>query len=283
MLRRFHAYAAYGLLLLGAIAVAASNPLLFQKMNTLRRAEGIPDLDTSRGFVDIASVVGRIPLNGHEVWCVDPATRWRGTVLEGGGNCSQMCFGLAYQLDREGVDYQIIHMLTPKGVGHGDGHTVIRLPYRFDGVERVGLVDVSFGSILTGDGVPLDVAQVAAPPVEGWGHIPLNAAARFPNYHDDFLVDAVIGYVPPSEVHDYYAFIQRVYFSLGADKPEKYVFDGLALLLGHLPEVYVPEYDRLLRTHRLDLFLHRGALAVMRSALLIVPGILGFEALRRRR
>jgi len=283
MPRRFRVYALYGLLLVGAFGVAVANPLLFQKMNTLRPAEGIPDLDTSGGYVDIAAVVGAIPLDTHAVWSVDPVTRWRDTVVEGGGNCSQISFGLAYQLDRDGFDYQIIHFLTSSGVGWGDGHTVIRVPYLFEGVERVGLVDVSFGSILTGDVGPLDVADVESPPIAGWGHIPINAAARFPNYHDDFLVDAMVGYVPRSEVRRYYAFLQRVYFTVGADKLEKYFFDGLALLLGQLPEVYVPEFDRLIAPRRLDRLVNRGALAVMRSALLVVPGILAFEALRRRR
>jgi hypothetical protein len=283
MPRRFRVHAAYGLLLLGALGVAASNPLIFQKMNTLRRAERVPDLDTGGGYVDVAALLGGIPFSSELVWNVDPATRHRRTIVEGGGTCSQMCFGLAYQLDRDGIDYQIIHLLTTDGMGQGEGHTVIRLPFRLDGVEHVGLVDVSFGSILTGDVGILDVDDVASPPVEGWGHLPLNQAARFPDYHDDFLVDSVVGYIPPSEVRRYYDFIERVYFSFGADKPEKYLFDGLALLLGQLPEVYVPEYDRLLASRRTTLWLHRGALAVLRSALLVVPALLLFELLRRRR
>lgn len=282
MPRRFRVYAAYGLLLVGAFGVAVANPLLFQKMNTLRPIDRIPDLDTSRGYLDIAAVLGAIPLHGDQVWSVNPATRYRRTVIEGGGNCSQVCYGLAYELDREGIDYQIIHMMTPTGIGYGDGHTVLRLPYRYDGVERVGLVDMSFGSILTGAAGPLDVADIESPPVPGWGHIPLNAAARFPNYHDDFLVDALVGYVPPNEVHRYYAFIERVYFSIGAPKAEKYFFDGIALVLEQLPHIYVPEYDRLLASHGLDRWLERGALAVLRSALLLVPGMLVFELLRRR-
>jgi len=283
MPRRYVFHVVYGLLLLGAFGVAVSNPLLFQKLNTLRPTERVPELDTSRGFLDIEAVLRPIPLNHTSVWNVDPRRRHRRTMIEGGGNCSQMCFGLAYQLERDALDYQIIHLFTPEGLAIGDGHTVIRIPYRIAGVERVGLVDVSFGSILTGAVGPLDVADIVDPPVAGWGHLPLNDAARFPNYHDDFLVDAIVGYVPPAEVRCYYAFLDRVYFPMGSDKAEKYLFDGLALLLGRLPEVYVPEYERLLASRQVDLALHRGALAVMRSALLVLPGMLFFGLLRRRR
>ena len=284
MPRRSIAYALYGLLVAAAIGVACSNPLLFQKLNTLRPAAAIPDLDTRAGrWLDIDAIVRPIPIHGRPVWNVDPATRYRRTMIEGGGNCSQMAFGMAYQLDREAIDYQIIHMLTPGGLGMGDGHTVIRVPYRYEGVDRVGLVDLSFGVILTGASGPLDVAEVEAAPVDGWGFAPLNDRARFPDYHDDFLVDAVLGYVPPSEVHDYYAFLDRVYFSLGSDRTEKYLFDGLALVLGVLPEVFVPLYDELMAQHRVDLFLYRGALAVMRSAAVLLPLLIGFELLRWRR
>jgi len=284
MPRRTLAYALYGLLVAAAVGVAVSNPLLFQKLNTLRPVSGIPDLvPRTGGFVDVDAVVRRIPMHGRPVWNVEPATRYRRTMIEGGGNCSQMAFGMAYQLDREGIDYQIIHMFRSDGLGKGDGHTVIRIPYRYDGVDRVGLVDLSFGVILTGASGFLDVAEVEAAPVDGWGFTPLNDQARFPDYHDDFLVKAVLGFVPPSEVHDYYVFLDRVYFSLGSDLMEKYLFDGLALLLGVLPEVYVPLYAPLMARHRTDLVVYRGALAVIRSAAVLVPLLLGFELLRMRR
>jgi hypothetical protein len=286
MPRRTKLYAVYGLLLVGAFAVAGWNPLLFQKLNTLRPGGPVPDLDTSRGYVDIEAVLRAVPLGGPEVLSVDPEVRHRRTMVEGGGNCSQMCFGFAYQLARDGFDYQLIHLLTSEGIGIGDGHTLIRIPYRLDGDERVGVVDVSFGSILTGDVGPLDVADLEASPVEGWGYLPLNDAARFPDYYDDFAIDAVVGWVPPSEVREYFAFIDRVYFRLGSERVEKYVFDGLALLFGRLPESFVPRYEQLMASHRGDLVLYRGVLAVMRSAVVIVPLVLGFELLafvRRRR
>lgn len=284
MPRRTKLYAAYGMLLFGALAVAASNPLLFQKLNTLRPGGPVPDLDTSRGYVDIDALIRPIPLAGHDVWSVHPATRHRLTMVEGGGNCSQMSFGLAYQLNDDGTDYQIIHMITQTGVAIGDGHTVIRIPYRHDGVERVGLVDVSFASILTGVDGPLDVADLEALPIEGWGHVPLNDAARFPNYHDDFLVYSLVGYIPPREVVEYYAFLDRVYFRFGTDMLEKYVFDGLALVFGRLPEIFVPQFERLLEPWRVEIALHRTALWLMRSALAVVPlvALVELAAWRRR-
>jgi len=283
--RRSIAYFAYAALVAAAFAVAGASPLTFQKLNTLRPApDGIPELESDAGgYVDVAALLRPIPLHGAQVWEIDPAARHRLTVVEGGGNCSQISFGLAYQLEREGVDYQIIHMFSHDGLGKGDGHTVVRLPYRLDGEERVGLVDASFGGVLSGAEGPLDVAELEAAPVAGWGQIDLNANARFPDYHDDFLVDAVLGYVPPSEVREYYAFLERFHVPLGSPRLEKYVFDGAALVLGRLPLVFVPAYDALMAGRGAELALHRGALAVLRSTLVVVPLALLYEGLRRRR
>lgn len=284
MPRRFLAYFVYLAVVAAAFAVAAADPLLFQKLNTVRPVEAVPDLSTEPGgFLDIEATLRPIPLHGRQVWNVFPETRHRRTMVEGGGNCSQISFGLAYQLERQGIDYQIIHMFTPAGLGLGDGHTVIRIPYVYQGVEYVGLVDMSFGGLLVGDDGMLDVADVEAAPVPGWSQIDLNAKSRFPDYHDDFLVGAIVGYVPPSEVRDYYGFIERVYVTVGADMAEKFLFDGLALLFGRLPEVYVPRYDALVVGRGADLRRHRAALAGLRSALVVLPLILGFELLRLRR
>ncbi|MBW2315886.1 MAG: hypothetical protein JRH10_17080 [Deltaproteobacteria bacterium] len=284
MPRRFFAYVAYLALVAAAFAVAAADPLLFQKLNTVRPVDGIPDLSAEPGgYLDIEAVLRPIPLHGRQVWNVLPETRHRRTMIEGGGNCSQISFGFAYQLERQGIDYQIIHMFTPAGLGLGDGHTVIRVPFVYEGVEHVGLVDMSFGGLLVGDRGMLDVADVDAAPVPGWSQIDLNAKARFPDYHDNFLVGAIVGYVPSSEIRDYYAFIERVYLTVGADMAEKFFFDGLALLFGRLPEVYVPRYDELVAGRDRDLKRHRAALAGMRSALFVVPMILAFELLLLRR
>lgn len=281
-------YASYGLLVVVALGVAIRQPLLFQKLNTIRPApEGIPDLRIADGrYLDIDPLIRSIPFQkADRLWDVRPADRYRHTILEGKGNCSQMVFGLGYQLDREGVDYQVIHLMTSAGLEIGDGHTVIRVPYRHDGAERVGVVDVSFGAILAGAGGPLDVAELEAAPVEGWASIPLNEQARFPYYHDedDFVPEAVLGYIPAAEVRRYFDFLDRIYVPLGHGALEKYFYDGLALLLGVLPEVSVPLHEELLADRRADWIVHRGALGVLRSTLVCVPLLVVWEIRRRRR
>jgi hypothetical protein len=289
MPRRLIAYALYGLLVAAAFGFALARPLAFQKGNTLRPAAGFPELRVSdSGYVDIEAMIRPIPMGnprGKSVWNVHPETRHRETILEGDGGCSQKVFGLAYALDRQGVDYQIVHMMTPQDVTTGDGHTVLRLPYHYDGVDRVGLVDVSFGVILAGAHGPLDVAEVEDAPVAGWTGIELNPSARFPYYHDEdnFVPESYLGYIPASEVRDYYRFLDRVYFSFGHDLAEKYLFDGLALLVGRLPEVFVPHLDELLSVRRGEVRIARASLFVIRSAVVVLPLILLFEGLRRRR
>jgi hypothetical protein len=287
MPRRFLAYGLYALLVVGCFAFAAIRPHALQKANTLRRADHVPDLRAPEtGSVDVERLIGSIPLDpeGDKVWNIHPEVRYRQTILEGRGSCSQMAYGLAYRLGREGVDYQIIHMLDPRAFTRGGGHTVIRLAYRHDGVERVGLIDVSFGALLVGASGPLDVAEVEAAPVEGWDFIPLNDAARFPDYHDDgFIPRVYLGYIPASEVRDYYAFLDRVYFSFGNDMLEKYLFDGLALLVGRLPEIFVVHYDDLVAGREVELGLARASLLGLRSAVVVLPLILVLEGARRRR
>jgi len=270
MLRRSVVYAAYAAAVASALGLAVREPFLFQKLNTLRPAPGIPALRASEP-VDVEALMRPVPLHGRPVRNVHPETRWRRTLVEGGGNCSQISFGLAYHLSRIGVDYQIIHMLTSEGLALGQGHTVVRLRYRLDGATGVGLLDASFGVMLHGAKGVLDVEDVENAPVPGWDELALNDAARFPDYDDDFLTEAVIGYVPKADVDRYYAFLDRVYRPLGSDIFEKYVFDGMALVFGVLPRVWVPEYGSLVDPLRGALLLHRGALWILRSTLVVLP------------
>jgi hypothetical protein len=282
---RLRFYAAYALLVVGALGVAAHQPLLFQKLNTIVPASEFPPVaHTGEAPLDVARLIGSIPLQSTESWAVDPGLRYRRALVEGAGNCSQLSFGIAYGLERSGTDYQIVHILSPKGLAVGEGHTIVRTYYRVDGSERLGLIDPVFGGLPQVGDRELDVATVDAGPVEGFSFRPLNAAAKVPPHavFGEDLADAVVGYVPPSEVRRYFAFVEAVYVPLGHEKAEKYLYDGLALALGFLPRVYVPRYDDLMAHFRFEAPLQRAALWTLRSALVMVPLLIGLELIRRR-
>jgi hypothetical protein len=279
---RFLAYAIYGLLVVAALIVAAREPLLFQKLNTLMPATGFPPLArSSSGPLEIEEVLGSIPLKVRASWAVHPKRRYERTIIEGLGNCSQLSFGLAYALEQSGRDYQIIHMLNPAGLQLGEGHTVIRVRYQLDDSERLGLVDMVSGGLLQVGERELDVEVLNAGPVEDLAFRPLNAAARSPlEYFSNRLNASVVAYVPSSEVRRYYDFLNAVYLPLGHEKVEKYVFDGMALLLGFLPRVYMPRYEAFMSELDHEPALYRASLWTLRSTLLMVPLILGIEIVR---
>ena len=65
---------------------------------------------------------------------------------------------------------------------------------------------------------------------------------------------------------------------MGDDRFEKIFYDGLALIAGVLPKVYVPEYENLIREHRVEMWLQSAALWIQRVFFLAFPVILIFEA-----
>lgn len=102
-------------------------------------------------------------------------------------------------------------------------------------------------------------------------------------YYEKFLDNVSIGYIPSREIDRYFDFIEHIYFPLGNDRLEKYLYDGLALLVGFLPKIYVPNYEALVREHRFEILLQRSALWIERTALLVIPGFLLHGAIRRFR
>ena len=281
MLARSLARAIYVVLVMASVAIAAHRPLLFQKLNTLAPADGFPELSRTGEPLDVAAVVGSIPLKRAVAWTVHPSERYRRTILEGRGNCSQLAFGLAYQLERTGTDYQIVHLMKVGGLANGAGHTVVRTRYRLDGSERLGLVDLVGGGVPEVGGHALDVAALDKGPVDGLRFRFVNEAGRDPSrYYREHLADAVVGYVPREEVRRYYRFLETIFVPLGHEKLEKYVYDGLALLSGFLPRIYVPRYDQLMAQYAGVAALHPAALWTLRSVPVVVLIWVGSKAVR---
>jgi len=266
------------LLVAGSLGLAASRPLAFQKYNTLRPGGEVPPIVGDP--LDIASLVAAIPYerSAGEVLAVYPESKHRRTILEGSGDCSEKAFGLGWQLLGQGADFQIVHFINPDGLETGEAHTVIRVRFEYGPDERVGLVDLLDGGLPSSGGGFLDVADISAGPVPDFEFVSLNPAARGSSeYYGSFLEDVFVGYVPAKEVEGYFAFLDRIYVPLGHERLEKYLYDGIALLAGVLPRVYVPDYERFAEGQRADLWLHRSALWTIRLGVFALPLLLILE------
>lgn len=275
-MRAFRIWAlSYCMLLLAALGVAAWAPQAFQKANTsLPAAQGIPDL-TSHAPLDISDVISRIPYRGGEVWAVEPSRKYQATIGEGRGNCASKTLGLAYHLGQSEIDFQIIDLIHPATFLNGYGHTLLRVAYRHEGQTMVGLVDMLEGGLPLGADGYLDVADLARGPIPDVRIDPLHERkddeAR---YFGEFLDGVILAYRSAAEVNEYHDFVETFFVPLGNERLEKYVYDGLSLLFGKLPSLYVGSYDRLVDGVGPTIYLYRSALWVQRSAFVILPILL---------
>lgn len=250
----------------------------------MRAAEAFEPIVAAGDAVDIARIIAATPYHSGRVMTLDFEEKYRATIEGGAGTCSERSFGLAWKLRRSDLDIQIVHLMRPGEIVRGVGHTVVRIAYDDAGETRVGLVDLLEGGLPTSGGVPLDIQDLTHGAVPDFRIRSFNdrkdEASR---YYGDFLDGASIGFIPARELDSYFAFIESVYRPLGSERLEKLFFDGLALLLGALPSVYVPDDAVLVGPHAIEMRLQKAALWVLRSALLVIPGLLVFEIVARRR
>lgn len=287
MARRGWFYCAYGLLIAGAVVAAAIRPFAFQKTNAVVPAVSFADIQGAPGkdALDVETLVGAIPYQpGTTVNTVLPEEKYRRTIIEGEGSCSQQSFGLAYELDRRGIDFQIIPILRVDNFLSGDGHTVLRTRYQYGGAERVGVVDLIEGGLPRSADRLLDVDDLQRGAVSEFSLLSLSDQKDSTSgVYGGFLDETVVTYISSDEAADYFRFLETVYVPLGNERIEKFVYDGLAIVLGAYPAIRAPQYDRLFRDHAGERALYIAVLWIFRSALVIVPLIVLFELLWWRR
>lgn len=277
--------AGYLLLLAAAFVAVVMRPVSFQKSNSIRVVRGsVPSIEGRASF-DVQRVLSSIPHHQEPemVWDVDPDAKYRHTILEGRGNCSNLVFGLARHLELEGVDFQIIHLMKPSHFLAGKGHTVIRTRFRLNGTEHVGIVDIFAGGIPRSGGRFLDVEDLRHAPIDdldflSWGGWPKRAM----RFYRDSREPIKIGWIPAHEVADYFAFLDRVYVPLGSPRLEKYLYDGLALFLGRYPKINVSDERLLMGVNPLEWPFYVFSLWLFRSAVVLLPLLAWLEWRGRR-
>jgi hypothetical protein len=143
------------LLIAGSMSVyfIVTEPVAFKYAVTIKKYGGEWVFEGAENRVNIDGILRRIPYNsGATVYEVRPEERYRKTIVQGNGNCSNLVFGLAYLLSEEGYPYQIVHILQVDGFLSGIGHTVIDAPIMLDGNRLHGIVDVLEGGGIDGWG-----------------------------------------------------------------------------------------------------------------------------------
>lgn len=276
-------------LLLGLLA-SALRPVSFQKINAIREVETpIPAIAAGPAF-DAQGVLSAIPAKpdsheGYMVWAVDPDEKYRATIVEGRGNCSNKVFGLARHLETHDVDFQIIHLMLPRNFLSGKGHTALRTRYELGGTQHVGIVDVFAGGLPRTEQRLVDVADLqsgALPEFEfvSYGGEPVLAR----RYYERFLDEVEIGWISADEVARYFAFVQSVDLPVEG-RVRKYAYDGLAVLLGFYPTIYVNDLTALMASNPIEWRAFRVVAWLFRSSLVVIPLLawLEWRDWRRRR
>ena len=281
-------YLPVAILTLAFLTAAAVSPVAFQKVNAIRvRANGeacsAPDLAE---YLDVDRVIGAIPYleSPGDVFSVSPEEKHRRTILEGDGNCSNLVFGLSYDLIQKGIDFEVVHLL-PSGFLAGEGHTVLRVPMVLNGERFLGILDVLNAGVPVAASGPIDLGELRI--TDDISVLPLNPRRPPQNvyYGAEFLRGTVDGCISSSEIEAYFSFLDRFYVPLGSRIIEKYAFDGLALAVGAYPTIRVstPAFDTLFEDRMGVYYGFRSALWWFRIVMVFGPVALVFELVQARR
>jgi len=247
-------------LLLGGYFVVRS-PVAFQKSISIQPIDvDEPTLETKGGSsVDIRALVESIPYKKPQmVYEVEPQQKYRKTIVEGYGNCSNLSFGLGYYLSQMDHQYQIVHLLPPSRFLDGEGHTVVHTSYELDGKVHLGIVDVLEGGLPKSGGTLIGLRDLRQGNLDNVSILTLNSRHdSLSPFYGELLDTSVIGVTTSEEVEEYFDFLESVYRPIGNARIEKYIYDGISLFLGKYPNTYVGinDYDTLFKDNKDTRFL----------------------------
>jgi hypothetical protein len=272
-----------------ALAVAASDPVAFQKVGALSGA-AIPPFDSAT-VVDVAPTLRAMPDRGSEgsstiVYDVLPLRKRQRTLGEGWGNCSSLVFGMAAELDAEGKEYRIVHLMPLEHFLDGTGHTLLRARFALPEGPRLGLVDVAAAAIPRSAGRPLEPEDLGRGEIPGFRLDPVRPESEdwTPFYAEDFQSDLVLGWITSADLARYFRFLETVYVDAGLPpRVEKIVYDGLALVLGFYPTIHADRLAEARQRHRLRFAMHETSLWTLRIAPFLLVASAGLWLYDRRR
>jgi hypothetical protein len=248
------------------------NPVGFLKSVSITERPGpVPKLSTA-ATADVSRLLAAIPYqtSPQTLYTIHPEKRYQEAMLAGKGNCSNLVLGAAYFLSGKHIPYQVIHLLPRNGLLNGRGHTLLRMPYRLNGEKAVALVDVFEGGVPVLNGTRMDLDDLTPANAANLAILPLNTRKdnRSPFYAES-LTAGTIGHTPSREVERYFQFVQAVYLPLGNRYFEKLWYDGLAVVLGVYPQIYVASAERTFADYAIEHRLNTAALWLIRIGMLL--------------
>lgn len=235
------------LILTSALYFVFTSPLAFQKSITILPTNNSAfNTPTSDKWLDIRETIQKIPPQKTEilVYEVDPLEKYRLTIKQGLGTCSNMSYGLSYYLSENQYPYQIIHLMKPDGFLNGKGHVVMNIPFTYNGENKFGILDIVERGLPTSGGEFIDINKLWKQRLAEVSITPLYQNQDLDSYYfSNFFSNSVIGVMNSDEIESYFGFLDRIYFPLGNKKLEKYFYDAASLVLGSYPKTYVSYAD----------------------------------------
>lgn len=238
-----------GLIVIAGVVSAffSLTPQKFIKLASLRTDADVSihaSLSTNK-VVDPKKIVSAIPYIRGRFIDVLPKRRYERSIINGKGDCSNLAHGLAYSLVESNIDFSIVHLLKMPGFIDGEGHVALEAAMVIDGVRRSAVLDLLEGGILTDGSKIISSKDLLSGEYEQIRVIPYHETrdekSRY--YQSEQLKNTVLGFTPDEEIQQYFSFIETIYLDLGNKGIERYVFDGMALLIGLYPKIHVSETD----------------------------------------
>ena len=231
-----------------------TSPIALQKILSLKASQHhIPLYNKNYASIsesELFNFLGSIPYRSDNLlysWFVHPMQKYKDTIINGNGNCSNLSFGAMYEFKNSKKQASIIHLLeNDLSFLHGIGHTVLQI--NFEG--RDVIIDISNA------GMPLQNKTMISPsnfilnPLDVFSQRSFNENKSSKNdfFSNYYLSKITFGFVPQREIEGYFNFLENFYFPLGSAYLEKLFFDTSALFFGQYPNTYV-EADFLYNTY----------------------------------
>ena len=238
----------FGFILAGVI-LAFKLPLLFKYAETLVVVDYLelepsvisgPDM-LNDDLLKLNQLAFQIPfLSGNQqINEVSFARKFQRSVLQGDGNCSNHIGSISWYLltELETDEFNIVHFFPKQLFIEGFGHTVL---------DAGGIYDIFEGGVwVKGDESVLtlrDIVSISSlSDRQNFKMKSLNSyrGNQTGNYVSEILDLHIIGVTPAKSYSQYVQFIDSIYVPFKNKKIEKYFYDGVAMLFGKLPAVYV--------------------------------------------
>jgi hypothetical protein len=231
-----------------------TSPVALQKILSLKASEyHIPLYNKNYASIsesELFNFLGSVPYSSDNLpysWFVHPMQKYKDTIINGNGNCSNISFGAMYEFNNSKKQASIIHLLeNDLSFLRGIGHTVLQINY--EGSDAV--IDVYSGGVPLQNKTFISASNFTLNPLDVFSQLSFNEYKNSVNdFFDNYYLSKItFGIVPQREIEGYFKFLENFYFPLGSVYLEKLFFDTSALFFGQYPNTYV-EADFLYNTY----------------------------------